>query len=383
MSSSEDDQPGPSTPPRVEDDNAALPALFWDTMPEQYEEQPDYVALKALEEESTPEERAENFKVQGNKKLEVGLKAKNKLLLRDAIDFYAKGLALKCSDVALNTALYNNRAHVHSLLGNWRKALQDSLSAKQLDPHNVKAVFRASRAASKLKDLEQAEKLCAEGLALDPTNKDLQQVVQDIEQQHQKAAQQQQQQQQHQQQLLAPAKKLAEGISSRGYRLTRPQVSVGSRKPYVDDDDVMHWPVLLMYPETMQQDVIEDVCEDHVMADHLDVMFGPDAPPLEWDKDQEYTRDRVELYYLANSGRPLSQDQLVSAMQGQWPDDYTDVGPQRYGDNAAYWCRVNEQQTLQEILWLPDHIIPGVPLFWVVAEGTQYKDRFLAQQLKA
>lgn len=63
MSSSEDDQPGPSTPPRVEDDNAALPALFWDTMPEQYEEQPDYVALKALEEESTPEERAENFKV--------------------------------------------------------------------------------------------------------------------------------------------------------------------------------------------------------------------------------------------------------------------------------------------------------------------------------
>lgn len=204
-------------------------------------------------------------------------------------------------------------------------------------------------------------------------------------------------------------------------------------------------------------------------------MFGPDAPPLEWDKDQEYTRDRVELYYLANSGRPLSQvsgsaaqkltlqlhmvcekyalccpcgqqvcmteycrlvaacsvyslsllatqvcdrlmtldctcfvcinhncithcmmishanhtvhwspqDQLVSAMQGQWPDDYTDVGPQRYGDNAAYWCRVNEQQTLQEILWLPDHIIPGVPLFWVVAEGTQYKDRFLAQQLKA
>jgi hypothetical protein len=44
-------------------DDIDLPALFWDSIPDGAEEHPDYVALQALAEESTPEERAENFKV--------------------------------------------------------------------------------------------------------------------------------------------------------------------------------------------------------------------------------------------------------------------------------------------------------------------------------
>lgn len=55
--------------------------------------------------------------VQGNNKLKVGLQAKNRLLLREAIEFYNKGIAVKCSDTAINVALINNKAHVNSLLG--------------------------------------------------------------------------------------------------------------------------------------------------------------------------------------------------------------------------------------------------------------------------
>jgi hypothetical protein len=36
-------------------------------------------------------------------------------------------------------------------------------------------------------------------------------------------------------------------------------------------------------------------------------MFGPEAPPLPWDTDNEYSRDRVELYYLSNAGQQLQQ----------------------------------------------------------------------------
>jgi hypothetical protein len=36
-------------------------------------------------------------------------------------------------------------------------------------------------------------------------------------------------------------------------------------------------------------------------------MFGPEAPPLPWDADGEYSRDRVELYYLSNAGQQLQQ----------------------------------------------------------------------------
>jgi hypothetical protein len=34
------------------------------------------------------------------------------------------------------------------------------------------------------------------------------------------------------------------------------------------------------------------------------------------------------------------------------------------------------------VLLQPDHIVPGLPLFWVVAAGTDYRTRFLAEELK-
>lgn len=62
MSSSEDEIKD-ITPQNAEDPNEGLPALFWDTIPDNAEDHPDYIALKALDDETTPEERAENFKV--------------------------------------------------------------------------------------------------------------------------------------------------------------------------------------------------------------------------------------------------------------------------------------------------------------------------------
>lgn len=36
-------------------------------------------------------------------------------------------------------------------------------------------------------------------------------------------------------------------------------------------------------------------------------MFGPGAPPLPWDTAGEYSRQRVELYYLTHGGKALSE----------------------------------------------------------------------------
>jgi hypothetical protein len=64
MSDSEDEGAQPLAPPHdpAALNNQDLPSMFWDTMPENPEEHPDYMAMQALAEESTPEERAENFK---------------------------------------------------------------------------------------------------------------------------------------------------------------------------------------------------------------------------------------------------------------------------------------------------------------------------------
>jgi len=43
-------------------DNADLSAIFWDALPSNVEEHPDYIAMQAIEEEMTPEERADSLK---------------------------------------------------------------------------------------------------------------------------------------------------------------------------------------------------------------------------------------------------------------------------------------------------------------------------------
>ena len=64
-----------------------------------------------------------------------------------------------------------------------------------------------------------------------------------------------------------------------------------------------------------------------------------------------------------------------------WPKDAPpEEGPSRYGSRAARWVPVRQQATLREVLQRPDYIIPGVPVFFVVAKGTPFRDRFLADE---
>jgi hypothetical protein len=40
----------------------------------------------------------------------------------------------------------------------------------------------------------------------------------------------------------------------------------GDRRPWVDEDGLVHWPALFFYPEaSMQHDVVDDVCEEDTL----------------------------------------------------------------------------------------------------------------------
>lgn len=197
-------------------------------------------------------------------------------------------------------------------------------------------------------------------------------------------------------------------------------------------------------------------CPSPLCRDHLDLMFGPEAPPLEWDAQRQYGRGSIEVYYLSHAATPLSLDQLTEARGGalgggavgpgarggwdgaqtrarlqhvgtfvrgsvvnvhpplgslpasalptsygwptcppkappplppppqaffgSWPE-VQEEGPRRYGPNAATWVRVQEGWTLRDALCRPDHIIPGVPAFFVLARGTDFRDAFLQGDL--
>ncbi len=42
-------------------------------------------------------------------------------------------------------------------------------------------------------------------------------------------------------------------------------------KVYIDQQQVLHWPVMLVYPEHQQTDFIQDFNEQTCLADHFEV----------------------------------------------------------------------------------------------------------------
>ena len=66
-------------------------------------------------------------------------------------------------------------------------------------------------------------------------------------------------------------------------------------------------------------------------------MFGPDAPPLPWDTAGAYRADSVCLYYCSNVGTILRTEQIVQALQDQFPSNYVEMGV-RVWDSFGVSC---------------------------------------------
>ena len=63
-------------------------------------------------------------------------------------------------------------------------------------------------------------------------------------------------------------------MDSRGYKIGKATYRelVGLKKPVLDKDNVLHWPVALLYAEVMSSDFIEDFCETDMFSIHLDMI---------------------------------------------------------------------------------------------------------------
>jgi tetratricopeptide (TPR) repeat protein len=282
-----------------------------------------------------------------------------------------------CSDAVTNSLLYSNRAHVNLLLGNFRNAMLDGQDAAKADPTNVKAYYRAAKGALGLSKYDDCRSLCTQGLKLDPGNMDLQTTLKAAKEHSIAEAQRAMELAQQAQQARAPATALADILLAKPWQIGCPQFTVGTRKPRVDKAGDVYWPVLLFYPEAgMGSDTVEDWKECDAFEAHLDVMFGPKAPPLEWDAHGAYARQHIQVYYLSYAAEPLKREELIEALYGGWPEK-KDQGPARYGEKAARWIRVEEGWTLGEVLRREDHVVPGVPVFFVLSAKTPFKESFL------
>uniref|UniRef100_A0A1D1ZK00 Tetratricopeptide repeat protein 4 n=1 Tax=Anthurium amnicola TaxID=1678845 RepID=A0A1D1ZK00_9ARAE len=349
-------------------------ALWMDggTEPITEDEKADLDAIAALKESAVIE-----LKEQGNQYVKLGKKHYS-----DAVDCYTRAINQKVSGDADTSVLYANRAHVNLLLGNYRRALADAEQAITLSPTNVKAHYRAAKAAFSLDLLTEAASFCKSGLEQFPSNDDLKKLALQIKLRKQEVKKHRLQVSQ----AISEAKDLAGAIEDRGLKLGKAmyQELTGLKKPILDKNDAIHWPVLLLYAEVMSSDFIEDFCETDIFSAHLDIMYSGSCQPLPWDNECAYTREAIELYYQVDSGIPLSKKEilmhLLEGTAGALADNICgeeeNMGhisghiSSTNSINSGKWVKVNEKKTLQDILCQPDHVIPGIPAAYKLVGGT-------------
>ncbi|VAI21986.1 unnamed protein product [Triticum turgidum subsp. durum] len=319
-------------------------------------EKADLDAIAAIKESAAREYREE-----GNQFVKKGRKH-----YPDAVDCYTKAIAQMGALSAPNpdaSVLFANRAHVNLLLGNHRRALDDAQQAVRLSPSNLKAHYRAAKAALALDQLPQAASFCRRGLEQDPANEELKKFLAQVE------AQQRERDLKRAkvEQAISAAKDLAAAIEKRGLRLGKAayQELTGVKKPKLDEQGVLHWPVLLLYPEVMSSDFIEDFPETDMFSDHLD-LAGDGTP---------FSKSEMLKYLLEGT---VDSGSLTESLDGEDGEHDTVKGSTAISPSQGKWIKVREGKTLQEALQHKDYIIPAVPVFFVVSRKSAFHSKFKA-----
>ncbi|KAM1349951.1 hypothetical protein PS2_003953 [Malus domestica] len=338
------------------------------SQPQTESEKADLDAIAALKESAAIE-----LKEKGNECVKKGKKH-----FSEAIDCYTRAInqqALSDSDTSI---LFSNRAHVNLLLGNYRRALTDAEEAIKLCPTNLKALYRAAKASFSLNLLSESTSHCENGLKHDPANEELRKLLRQIESKKMEHEQREAQVSK----AIAEAKDLVSAIEGRGMKLGKAMYRelTGLRKPVLDKNNMLHWPVLLLYAEMYI-----------LLFPEPSNMFSDSCPPLSWDQEHNYTRDAIELYYEAGSGVSLSKTEIlhcllegtpasnVESINGEQKDaNENSNGGSSAGKGSSKWVKVNEKRTLDDVLKEPNFIVPGIPVFYVVSKRSSFHKEFKA-----
>uniref|UniRef100_A0A0E0KJ23 Cns1/TTC4 wheel domain-containing protein n=1 Tax=Oryza punctata TaxID=4537 RepID=A0A0E0KJ23_ORYPU len=324
-------------------------------------EKADLDAINAIKESAAAE-----YKEKGNRFVKMG-----RSHYADAVDCYTKAITqmeplppppVPSPDASV---LFANRAHVNLLLGNHRRALDDAARAVQLSPSNVKAYYRAAKAAIALSLLSEAASFCRRGLEQDPANEELKKLLAQVDAQ-------QSEQDRHRAkvaQAVSAAKDIVAAMEKRGLTLGKAtyQELTGVKKPKLDEQGVLHWPVLLLYPEVMSSDFIEDFPETDTFVPHLDAGVGT-------------VLSKSEILKFLLEGTVDSKSLVESLLDEEDGENYAGESSTITSSDkgSVKWINVKEGKTLQEVLKHKDFIIPAIPVFFVVSRKSTFYREFKA-----
>ncbi|OJJ59690.1 hypothetical protein ASPSYDRAFT_30537 [Aspergillus sydowii CBS 593.65] len=288
-------------------------------------------ALRALQNEGTRGDVAQNFREQGNEA------AREKRWI-DAKEYYTKGIAVlksneqkwdKPEDEEEEQRLRREVEEASYINQNYRSTTLDCASVLQLNPRNVKAYYRSAMALYALDKIAEAEDVATRGLALDPKNKPLQQVSSKITERKASLERLAAKRKADDEQTLKKKQLLSTALRARQIRTRKtnqpPEMEDANIKLTPDPlspESTLEFPTVLLYPMDAQSDFIKGFPEATSIEDHLDYIF-----PLPWDTKKEYTIQNVDCYMdthtggLIKAGKKLPLLQILSGSKVEVVDE--------------------------------------------------------------
>ncbi|KAF8339560.1 uncharacterized protein EI90DRAFT_3143980 [Cantharellus anzutake] len=298
---------GPHEREAVSDEKWNDTPLFMTELPKNYEDNPQLAALQALVHEGPPDERAENFKNQGNEHF-------REKRYREAASFYSQGVEAGPTSSVLLEALYCNRAACNLEFQNYGLVVKDCNEALKLNPKSSKALYRCAKALLKLDKLDDALKACQRCLEFDPSNT----AVKDLSGEIQKTNDKRNQKQLEANRKVEEAKKeldlLKLACAARHLTFSKssqpneirivPQFDPSSPRPYTPTTQIL-FPIYLLYHQYKESDFISQFPEHSTFRDQLREVLPEDGRPPAWDVKGEYKWDNVSVYAVTRTQRLL------------------------------------------------------------------------------
>lgn len=248
------------------------------------------------------EEIATNFKTQGNDYF----KAKR---YREALGFYTQAIDAKPTDSDLLQSLLLNRAACNLELKNFGSVLRDCSKVLSVDSKSLKALYRSALALIALERPEEAIDCCNRALVADAQNSGILNALSKA-----KALKERQEAREKAKQEAAAAAKAREMKIQAALRarsilvlpLAPGQPSL-EHHPTLSNDDPprLSVPMLFLYPQYSQSDIISSFHEDTRFTDHLEVMFPPEGTRPGWDLQGDYVLSNLVLYASTKRKRLL------------------------------------------------------------------------------
>lgn len=305
---------------------------------------------------NTKYELASNYKDDGNQNFKLKK-------YRWAVDSYTEGLKIlnqtsKEEEISsrdqnipgLKSTLLGNRAASHSRLGNYRSSLKDSLESLKYNNKNSKSVVRVMDCLFQLNDFDECVKYGNKCLREDNTQYLSDDQIKDIQNKTRKA--QEELNKVKREKTIAKKEKelkdldrqqIVTEVENRGIKFKgslfdsfHPGISNYVTVKLSENEELV-WPVIFVYPEFNETDLIEGFNENHSFLDHFQVLFDESNNPG-W-----------------NASRKYKPNNLI-------------IGFSKFDSSEI--VKFSPSSKLKDILCRPDHFLIGSnPTFIVTSSG--------------